>query len=191
MRTEATDESLMLAYREGDVAAFEILHGRYRSRLYRYVLNQCGDASRADELYQEIWLKVVRARQRYEVSAKFSTWLFRIAHNRLIDHFRESGRAAMLTSYDDDDCPLAESAEFAAPSSEQPERRLERKALAERLLQEVRALPAAQREVFLLAEEGGMSLEEIAAATGVGRETAKSRLRYALGKLRQSLKEWK
>lgn len=184
MGDDRTDEMLMLAYRDGDAASFETLFQRYRSRLYRFLLRQCGQPATAEELYQEVWMRVVKARRDYEVTAKFSTWLFRIAHNRLMDHFRSQGRAA-FEGFDVEDCSL----DPPAPAHERPERVLERKALAAALVLQIEQLPVAQRETFLLAEEGDMTLEEIAAATGVGRETAKSRLRYALDKLRQGLRE--
>lgn len=188
MHDEMTDEALMLAYGGGDAAAFEALYRRWRSRLYRYLLRQCGAAGIADELFQDVWLKVVGARQGYEVAAKFSTWLFRIAHNRLIDHYRAQGRAD-LVSYDDDPDDAGQVAALPAPARLQPEVLAERKALAQELVRQIDALPEAQRETFLLSEEGELTLEEIAAATGVNRETAKSRLRYALGKLRLALKD--
>jgi RNA polymerase sigma-70 factor, ECF subfamily len=193
MEPQRSDEALMLAYQAGDAAAFEALYGRWRGRLFRYLVHQCGNNARAEELYQDIWLKVVGARQHYEVAAKFSTWLFRIAHNRLIDHWRASGRQTeMLSSYeDDDDPPSDERPELAAPLDETPERLLERRDLTERMAAAIGSLPAAQRETFLLVEEGEMTLEEIAATTGTSRETAKSRLRYALTKLRAELKDWR
>ncbi len=190
MHEGMSDEALMLAYREGDAAAFEALYRRWRGRLYRYLLRQCGAAAQAEELFQDVWLKVVNARRGYEAAAKFSTWLFRIAHNRLVDHYRARGRAA-LASYEDDPEDADRVAALPAPESGQPETLLERKALAEVLVRHIEALPAAQRETFLLSEEGELTLEEIAAATGVNRETAKSRLRYALNKLRSALKELK
>ena len=183
-----SDEALMLAYRDGDAGAFEALYGRWRGRLYRYLLRQCGNAGHADELFQDIWLKIIGARKGYEVAAKFSTWLFRIAHNRLIDHYRRTSRDA-AASFDDDD-GIAEEAEAVAQSAAaQPERLVERRAVAAAIVRQIEALPAAQRETFLLSEEGEMTLEQIAAATGVNRETAKSRLRYALNKLRAGLKD--
>jgi RNA polymerase sigma factor (sigma-70 family) len=197
MEPERSDEALMLAYRAGDVLAFETLYRRWRGRLFRYLQHQCGNAPLADELYQDVWLKVVGARGNYEVAAKFATWLFRIAHNRVIDHWRASGRQAveMLASYEDKDSdeepPVDGRPELATPESEAPDRLLERRALTERLASAIAALPAAQRETFLLVEEGEMTLEEIAATTGTSRETAKSRLRYALAKLRTELKEWR
>lgn len=185
MEESRTDETLMLDYRDGDAAAFDALYARHRSRLYRYLLHQCGRRELADEMFQEIWMSVIRIRSGYEVSAKFTTWLFRIAHNRLIDSFRSRGRlaefevAANDAEGDAPDCP--------APSCEQPERLLERAHLAGRLVAAVEALPAAQREAFLLAAEGGLTVEEIGKATGTGFETAKSRLRYAYSRLRSEL----
>ena len=190
MEPQPSDEALMLAYQAGNAAAFETLYGRWRGRLFRYLRHQCGDAGQAEELYQDVWMKVVGARQHYEVAAKFSTWLFRIAHNRLIDYWRASGRSVVeFTSCDDEEhCPLMEP---PAPVDEQPQRLLERSDLARAMADAVAALPAPQREAFLLAEEGGMTLEEIAAATGTGRETVKSRLRYATAKLRAELMGWR
>ena len=128
-------------------------------------------------------MSVIRARSGYEVSAKFTTWLYRIAHNRLIDGFRARGRLAEFEVDVGDgeppDCP--------APASAQPERLLERVQLAGRLLAAIEALPAPQREAFLLAVEGGLTVEEIGSATGTGFETAKSRLRYAYSRLRNEL----
>jgi len=195
MEPPRSDEALMLAYRAGDAGAFEELYGRWRGRLFRYLVHQCRSEAVAEELYQDIWLKVVGARLHYEVAAKFSTWLFRIAHNRLIDHWRAGGSRATetLSSYDDDDDdpPEDQRPELAAPADETPERLFERRNLAERMAAAVGRLPAAQRETFLLVEEGDMTLEEIAAATGTSRETAKSRLRYALAKLRAELRGWR
>lgn len=184
------DEALMLAYRDGDAGAFEALYRRWRSRLYRHLLRQCGSAAQADELFQDVWLKVVNARKGYEAAAKFSTWLFRIAHNRLVDHYRAQGRAD-IASYDDDPDDADAVAALPGSAQERPDALLERKALAEELVRQIGALPAAQRETFLLSQEGELTLEEIAAATGVNRETAKSRLRYALNKLRAGLRELK
>src|SRR5215510_948590 len=95
-----TDEELMLAYRAGDAAAFDILYMRHKGAVFRYLRRQTGTASVAEELFQDIWLRLIDARLNYEPRAKFTTWLFSIAHNRLMDHFRRASRAA-LVSYDD------------------------------------------------------------------------------------------
>jgi RNA polymerase sigma-70 factor (ECF subfamily) len=177
-----TDEALMLAYRADDAGAFEVLYGRWRGRLYRYLAHQV--PAHADELFQDVWLRVVGARGGYEVTARFSTWLFRIAHNRLMDHYRGRARAIVELYADPEDDPAERQ---PAPEHEGPAVLLERKELARRILDAVASLPAPQREAFLLAEEAGMGTDEIAAATGVNRETAKSRLRYAHAKLRAAL----
>ncbi len=177
-----TDEALMLAYRDGDVAAFEVLYGRWRGRLYRYLAHQALDV--ADELFQDVWLRVIGARAGYEVSAKFATWLFRIAHNRLMDHFRSRRRSRVDLADDPEDDPVDT---VAAPDRDAPPAMLERREAARRILDCLEELPPPQREAFLMAEESGMGLDEIANATGVGRETAKSRLRYALDRLRRCL----
>ena len=184
MSAGATDEELMLAYRAGDAAAFDLLYARHKGGVFRYLRRQTGNAGQAEELFQDVWMRLIDARGRYEPQAKFTTWLYTIAHNRLMDHFRAAGRASFVSHDDPDDDPIAE-----LPASDPPpEDALARKQEAARLLAAIDALPAAQREAFLLQQEGELSVEAIAQATGVTRETAKSRLRYALAKLRASLR---
>lgn len=185
-RDEAVrDEELMLAYRDGNADAFDQLYRRHKGPLFRYLLRQCRDARAAEELFQDVWLNLVRARSGYVVTARFSTYLYRLAHNRLIDHYRRRTPAA-LVSFDDDES----ASELPAGREAEPHVAYEAKAQAARVLQVLEALPAAQREAFVLQHEAGLTLEEIAEATGVPRETAKSRLRYAMAKLREGLSEW-
>ena len=183
----SSDEELMLCYRDGDAGAFDELYRRHKGGLYRYLLRQCRDAGFAEELFQDIWMNLIRTRRNYTVRARFATYLYRLAHNRLVDHYRRHAHGSAVSP--DDDGPEFE--EPAAAPREQPDARYESKALASRLLELLAALPAAQREAFVLQHETGMSVEEIAEATGVSRETAKSRLRYALAKLRQGMDEWR
>lgn len=178
-----SDERLMLDWRGGNAAAFEQLYGRHKGGVLRYLLRQTGKREWAEELFQEVWLKVVNARAGYEARARFGAWLYSIAHNRVMDHFREHSRVH-LVSYEEE-APVIE--DQPTEAREQPERRLERKQDAQLLLRLLDALPAAQREAFVLQQEGELSVEDIAAATGVNRETAKSRLRYALAKLRAEM----
>lgn len=183
MRTDDdADETLMLRYRNGDAGAFERLYARHKGPLYRYLLRQCGQPA-AEELFQDVWLKLIAARAGYTVQAQFTTWLYRIAHNRVVDHYRASARGLPL-SYADD-CP--EWTNIPAPDAVQPENQDERRRQSEHLLALLADLPEAQREALLLKEEAGLSLDAIAQATGTGRETVKSRLRYALARLRQGL----
>ena len=179
------DETLMLAYRDGDAGAFDRLYARHKGPVYRYLRRHAFDA--ADELAQDVWMRVINARGGYDVRAKFTTWLYAIAHNRLMDHFRATGRdAARFTApaADDEGGDVFEDQPHPGP---RPEQMLERREAAARILDALGELPAPQREAFVLQQEGGLSVEEIAAATGVNRETAKSRLRYALAKLRAAL----
>ncbi len=168
----------MLAYADGDLIAFEILYRRHRATLYRFLLRSLHHRADADELFQECWSRLIAARERYRPEAKFTTWLLQIAHNLVVDRFRR--RRPQVSDGD------AESALRAldAPESEQPDRVLSEFEQRRRLQLALEELPDEQRVAFLLRVENGLGLEEIAEVTGVGRETVKSRLRYALARIR-------
>ena len=182
---EATDEQLMLAYAAGDTAAFDKLYVRHRGGLYRFVLRGIKQRGIAEELFQEIWMRVIEARLRYAPQARFTTWLYTIAHNRMVDHRRKRGLNVVPLERDDADDPAP--LEPAAAPAREPQRQAETNEQLERLSRALEALPPAQSEAFLMREEGGLSLEEIAAATGSNQEAVKSRLRYAVAKLREAL----
>jgi len=173
---DSPDEELMLAYGGGDAGAFETLYARHRGGLFRFVLRAVKDRGVAEELFQEVWVRVIEARERYAPKARFTTWLYTIAHNLLVDHWRKKGLS--LVALDSDDVPS---------ESANPARQAEAREAMARLVHALDTLPAAQREAFLLHEEGGLSVAEIAAATGAGEEAAKSRLRYAMGKLKAAV----
>jgi RNA polymerase sigma-70 factor (ECF subfamily) len=177
------DEALMLAYAAGDAGAFERLYARHKGPLYRYVLRSVKGRGEAEELFQDVWMKVIEARLRYQPRAKFTTWLYTIAHNRMVDHWRARGLAVVASTDDEDD----EVPEPAAPPSAEPHRVNEARETLERLAAAIGALPLAQREAFLLHHEAELSVAEIAAATGANEEAAKSRLRYAMNKLREAI----
>jgi RNA polymerase sigma factor (sigma-70 family) len=170
---EAPDEQLMLAYRGGDAGAFDTLYARHRARLFRFVLRSIKIRASAEDLYQEIWMRVIEARASYRPTARFSTWLYTIAHNRLVDHWRRGG--ASTVALDSEDLPANDPG---------PQRHAEAREALARFAAALESLPAAQREAFLLHEEGGLTVPEIAAATGSNEEAAKSRLRYAMAKLK-------
>jgi RNA polymerase sigma-70 factor (ECF subfamily) len=172
--------ALMLRYGAGDVLAFQALYDRYKGPLYRYLKRQCRERAAADDLFQEVWGKVIGARARYEPRAKFATFLFHIAHNCTIDYFRKCERERGALSEE-----ALES--VAAAEMHRPDAEVATQQLDHALQIALAALPAEQRNVFLLYEESGLGLEEIGQITQVGTETAKSRLRYALVKLRQAL----
>ena len=167
----------MLAYRQGDAGAFESLYARHKGPVFRFVLRAVRERGLAEELFQEIWMRVIEARGRYEARAKFTTWLYTIAHHRLADHWRKRG----LRMVD------AEDADPPAPRGDEPEVRFAGRQDLQRLAAALATLPELQREAFLLHAEAGMTVAQIAAATGANEEAAKSRLRYALGKLKVAL----
>ena len=173
---EGADEELMLAYRDGNAGAFETLYGRHRTRLFRFVLRSVKERGAAEELFQDVWLRVIEARNRYAPRARFTTWLYSIAHNRLVDHWRRKGLALVDL----------ENVEVEGNNPD-PARHAEARQGLQRFAKALEALPPAQREAFLLHEEAGMSVPEIAQATGAGEEAAKSRLRYAIEKLRTAV----
>ena len=177
---EPSDEALMLAYAGGDVAAFETLYGRHRLRLYRYLLRHLRDGALADELFQDVWQKLIGARATWTPDAAFATWLYRIAHNRLADHWRALQHRP----------PAPEDADertARVPDPDTPERQLSEFEQRRTLQLALDELPPEQREVILLRLEQELTLEQIGEMTGVGRETVKSRLRYAMDKLRARL----
>jgi RNA polymerase sigma-70 factor, ECF subfamily len=184
MSAPSSDEDLMLRYRDGDASAFETLYGRHKGGLYRYLLRSLNQPALAEELFQEVWTSVIRSRGTYSVSAKFSTYLYRIAHNRLIDQYRAKSGTLEVSLAEDDETSLEE---LHHDAHNGPEQIVMARQQAANVLAALEQLPLAQRETYMMFEEAQMSLEDIAAATGVNRETAKSRLRYAFNKLRRVL----
>jgi RNA polymerase sigma factor (sigma-70 family) len=183
--TEASDETLMTRFANGDARAFETLYDRHEKPVWRFILRSVRDPSIADDVAQELWFAVARSAHAYVATAKFRTWLFTMARNRVIDLSRTTKAHQSIDEEDDDGEPMF--SELAAESRLGPLRQLESKDSARELLAAVEQLPADQREAFLLQAEGEMSVEEIAAATKVSFETAKSRLRYARAKLKSLL----
>ena len=168
-----------MSYSAGDADAFEVLYQRYKAPIYRFVLRQC-DQQIVDELFQDIWLKVIKSRFHYQVKASFRTWLYHLARNRIIDQYRKNN-----IHLADNNVETLDS--VANTTVVSPEKNLQRQTQYEVLIDAIAALPADQKEAFLLREEAGLSVEQIADTCGINFETAKSRLRYAIKKLRQKL----
>ena len=195
--TEPTDEDLMAAFADGDAAAFERLYARHQGGLHRFVRRLLGGAlaPQADEVFQDTWLRVVQScgRWRQHDGAGFKTWLYTLAHHRAIDLWRRSGREVSSDAAAGDDGaprqPEASAAAWqhwpapAADSAHGDELVFWRRA-GERLLRCLEAQPPLQRSAFLLHHDDGMALADVARALDVGFETAKTRLRYAMDKLR-------
>ncbi len=176
------DAQLMLRYAAGDAHAFDSLYERNRAGLWRFIRRLVGDPAATDDVFQECWSRVIGSRERYQPTARFTTWLYRIAHNCCMDHWRKSGRRGAHETADEDavaaaaDLPAVEPPAIAAADE-----------AGRRLAAALERLPEEQRVAFLLYVEGGLSVAEIAEQTGAGAETAKSRLRYAVARLKETL----
>ena len=187
MNDETSDEALMLRYQSGDAAAFDQLYARHRGGLFRFITRQCRVRERAEEIFQDVWMNLIQAAGRYRVEAQFRTYLYTLAHNKLMDYFRGNSRAeAVLYEVKDAD----ETIEAIASRTSEPQVLAEAHQQGAAILRLLEKLPAPQREAFLLHEEGGLNVEQIAQATGVSHEAAKSRLRYAVAKLREGMVEY-
>ncbi len=180
MNPPVNDAELMLRYQRGDLAAFETLYRRHNDALYRYLLRLSRDPDTAADVFQEAWGKIISSRHRYRPTATFRTFLFRVAHNCFIDQLRRSQRRPAAGEKDPDTlaAPLGDPLRHASMSEDR-----------DRLLSALNTLPEAQQHAFLLHQEAGLSIAQIAEATGVNMETAKSRLRYAMNKLKRMLQE--
>jgi len=181
---EYSDEDLMLSYQKGNADAFEVLYERHKGGVFRYLLAKCYRQEIAEELFQDVWMKLIAARGRYKISAKFTTYLYQLAHNHFIDYYRKT-RTDVLQKKDQDE----DVEQFTENGQKQADEQLEMQRQTETLSELVDSLPDEQREVFMLKEEAGLTVAEIAEVTGVNLEAAKSRLRYAVKKLRVGLKE--
>jgi RNA polymerase sigma factor (sigma-70 family) len=197
--TATSDEpALLLAFLAGDAAAFAQIYDRHERHCFDFVrrLLAPADEATAEDVHQEVWLAVARAAASFDASkARFVTWLFTIARNKVMDHFRRTGGEAALTvtltvdaDNEDDESPLNDLVDAHAVT---PEHVAHNRQLAAALLREVQALPFVQRETFVLFAQQDLSLEEVAHITQVGIETAKSRLRYARAALRANLASWR
>ena len=175
------DAALLRRYRNGEAAAFTQLYERHRLGLFRFLLGLCGDHALAEEVFQDTWMSLIRSSSEQREAVLFKTWLYQIARNRLIDHWRKSGRhQGKLDEYD-------EAQHASADPGPGPEQQLLLSRDQERLRAALADLPEEQREVFLLRAHGDLELHQIAELTRTPAETVKSRLRYALNKLRRLL----
>lgn len=187
MENSPTDEQLILCYHKGNAEAFEKLYMRYKNAIYHYFYRQVQTAGIADELHQDVWLNIIKSSSGFTQQSSFKTWLYKIAHNRLVDYYRQTSKQPLhlvrktvaepgIETTDKPDCPQTE-----------PDTVLQEQQLNYALLEGIASLPKEQQEVFLLHERSGMTLQEIAGVTDSSFESTKSRLRYAVKKLRQHL----
>jgi RNA polymerase sigma-70 factor (ECF subfamily) len=187
---QLADEELMTLYVKNDEAAFEVLLSRYRRPLFGFLYRYLGQTEKAEEVFQEVFFEVIRARKRYRPEAKFAAWIFRIARNRAVDRLRRDGFRDM-ESLDVELNPQGQGGEtrlsMVASGKPGPEELTQARELERALEDALKKLPPEQREVFWLKEKSGLTMAEIADMTGVSQNTVKSRLRYALEKIRADL----
>ena len=189
MDADSSDEQLMLAFREGDAAAFEALVQRHRGPVFNFILRSTGNPARAEDLLQEAWLKVIRGSRQYEPKARFTTWLYTIARNLCVDSARRETFREVVpleASRRDGAPPMAE---WLSDGRPEPDRAAHSARLRPLLEQALMSLPQEQREVFVLREYSGVPFKEIASVVGMSENTVKSRMRYALEGLRRRLLE--
>ena len=182
-----TDVNLIQQYVAGDLVAFETLYNRHKGGLYRYFMRHISDTSLAEDLYQEIWSKVVVQAKHYKLTAKFTTWLYTLAHNKLVDHVRHLSVVNKVVVNRDSEVAEGQDIFEVEKMGNESERELISSRIGDALKQCIGQLPQVQKDSFLLKEEAGLSVKEIALVLNTSFEASKSRLRYAYDNLRQCL----
>ncbi len=180
MNVAPADSALMLRYKDGNVAAFETLYGRHNDSLYRHLLRRGLNRDAASDVFQDVWGKIIKSRGSYRPTAQLTTFLYHLAQICFIDHVRRNKRHLAESRTDPD---------LSASPSDEPELAAEKSLARKRLAAALLVLPDEQRDVFLLHQVAGLTLDTIAHMIGVNRETAKSRRRYAINRLKVALAE--
>lgn len=193
MFNDQADEDLMVMYQQGEVRAFEILLGRHRKAVYNFILRFVGDRETAEDLLQETFMRVIKGADAYKRQAKFTTWLYTIARNLCVDqtrrrkHRRHASLDAPMDTSDDSGSLM----DVIAGSELASDRKSVNKELFATMQRAIASLSEEQREVFLMREFLDLPFKQIAEVVGVPENTVKSRMRYALEKLRLELDEYK
>lgn len=194
IRDDRDDDVLMAAYKAGEANAFRILLERHQGPVYRFCLRMLHSPEAATDATQEVFLRVVKHAPTWERRAKFTTWLYTIAKNYCLDEVRKAN-FRKTDSLDDpvlgkdggsSDSGVTKLDRVAADKTDSAAH-VDEKRLKHAVAQALQELPAEQREVFCLREYSGLAFQEIAAMTGAGENTVKSRMRYALATMRKSL----
>ena len=175
---EPSDDRLMRSYCRGNQQAFDELYVRYKQPLYNYMLRNCRIEHIAGELYQDVWLRVISSARNYTNKGKFRSWIFTLAHNRLVDYYRKAEH--QYAKDPETENLTGQSEPEQSVISDQTLRDIERV---------IQTLPFDQQQAFYLREENGFCIKEIAVIQGISAEAAKSRLRYAYAKLRVGISE--
>ncbi len=178
-RVDDSDEVLYAAYRRGDMTSFDILYSRYQQTLYLFLLRRGLSESQAQDAFHDCWMKLIGEQEHFD-GMQFRAWIFRVARNMSIDYFR---RSAVRDSVSDDEALDKQTHSLSSETIVQDRDCLHL------LKQSIGLLPFDQRDAFLLQQEAGLSLQQIAEVMSVGKETIKSRLRYAMKQLKTMLED--
>jgi RNA polymerase sigma-70 factor (ECF subfamily) len=185
-----TDEKLMARFQKGEMRAFEVLLARHRRGVFNFVYRFVGTPDKAEDMVQDVFLRMVAARESFQRRSKFTTWLYTIARNLCIDQLRKQKHRNHL-SLDQPRNPGAESEvtlmDRVSSNDHEPDRRAHQRELRDYILRAIGELSEEQREVFLMREEAGLPFDEIARIVDAPLNTVKSRMRYALQNLRAAL----
>ena len=183
--TALSDEQLMLNYQQGDAVAFEQLYTKHKGPLYRYFVRQVSDNQLAEDLYQDTWGKVIKAASSYQVTAKFTTWVYRIAHNLLIDHVRAVKPLDKLENTAEEGMDSFDESSTGSANLSRPDEQLIDEQKSMLLKACISKLPQLQKEAFLLNIELGLTAAAISEIADVTLEATKSRIRYAYQSIKQ------
>ena len=192
--SDVTDEVLMMQFQGGDQDAFAVLVRRHKTPIFNFVLRQIHSRSTAEDLVQEVFVRVVQKAATFKHEARFTTWVYAIARNLCIDHLRKMSLRRhpsldQATGKERDRPTLADRLADSHPSTA-ADRSVISADIGERIISAVEELPSEQREVFLLRQVGKVPFKDIATMTGVPENTVKSRMRYALERLQEALSEY-
>ena len=182
-----SDQELVAAFLNGDELSIETLINRHRSKVYTYIYLTIKNHSLAEDLFQETFIKVIQSLRagKYKDNGRFLSWVIRIAHNLIIDHFRKVKQMNSISN-DDSELDILNNKKLAEDNIEDI---LVSDQIKDDIRKLVNELPADQREVVLMRHFGGLSFKEIADQTDVSINTALGRMRYALINLRKMIKE--
>jgi RNA polymerase sigma-70 factor, ECF subfamily len=193
-RSDVSDEVLMMQFQGGDRDAFASLVSRHKTPIFNFILRQARSRTTAEDLTQDVFVRVVKSAATFKHEARFTTWVYSIARNLCIDHLRKMSLRRhpsldQASGKDEDGPTLGERIANKHPSTA-ADRSATSTDIGERIVKAVEALPPEQREVFLLRQTAKVPFKEIAKMTGVPENTVKSRMRYALERLQEALCEY-
>lgn len=181
-----TDEKLMSTFcNPQDInhqRAFEVLYQRHKGPLYRFIKKSVNNEQDANELFQELWFKIINNKQQFDPAQKFTTWAYTIARRLMIDMFRKNGNQ--------DYQEFNEETQNEGNPLQQPEDEFTHKQMVKQLQTAIETLPLPQRQAFVMKHDGGLSIREIAEITEQPHEQTKSQYRYAVQKLKMALERW-